>query len=111
MKKVVKYNKLIRDKIPKIIRKAGWLPTIRVLKEKEFLNAIKKKVFEEAKELIQAKDKKGIIDEIVDIQEMLEVLTSEVGLTKAEIKKLQTVKKEKRGGFKKRLFLVKEEKM
>ena len=110
MKKVVKYNKLIRDKIPEIIRGAGWIPTVRVLKGREFLSAIKKKVFEEAEELIQTKDKKGIIDEIVDIQELLEVLTSEVGLTKTEIKKLQMVKREKRGGFKKKLFLIKEEK-
>ncbi len=110
MKKVVKYNKLIRDKIPEIIRKAGWIPTVGVLKEKEFLSAIKKKVFEEAEELIQAKDKKGVIDEIIDIQELLEVLTLKVGLTRAEIKKLQIRKREKRGGFKKKLFLVKEEK-
>ena len=110
MKKTVKYNKLIRDKIPKIILETGWIPTVRVLKEKEFLGAIKKKVFEEAEELIEAKDKKEVIDEIIDIQELLEVLTSEVGLSRAGIKKLQTKKREKRGGFKKRLFLIKEEK-
>jgi predicted house-cleaning noncanonical NTP pyrophosphatase (MazG superfamily) len=110
MKKVVRYNKLIRDKIPEIIREAGWIPVTKVLEEKEFLSAAKKKVLEEAKELIQAKDKKGIIDEIIDIQELLDVLMLEVGLSKAEIKKLQTKKRKKRGGFKKKLFLIKEEK-
>ena len=110
MKKVVKYNKLIRDNIPKIIKEAGWKPTIRTLRKDEFLKALKKKVSEEAKELIQAKDKKGIIDEIVDIQELLDVLASEIKLTKAEIKKHQIAKRKKRGGFKKHLFLVKEEK-
>ena len=110
MKKVVKYNKLIRDNIPKIIKEAGWKPTIRTLRKDEFLKALKKKVSEEAKELIQAKDKKGIIDEIVDLQELLDVLTLEIKLTKSEIKKQQTIKTKKRGGFKKRLFLVEEEK-
>jgi len=110
MKKVVKYDKLIRDNIPEIIRGAGWIPTVRVLKEKEFLSAIKKKVLEEAEELIRAKNKKEIIDEIIDIQELLEVLASEAGSTKAEIKKLQTIKREERGGFKKKLFLINEEK-
>lgn len=110
MKKIVRYNKLIRDRIPEIIKQAGWLPTIRTLRKSEFLKAVKKKVFEEAGELIQTKDKKGIVDEIVDIQELLDVLTSEIKLTKSGIKKFQSAKRKKRGGFKKRLFLIKEEK-
>lgn len=109
MKKVVKYNKLIRDRIPEIIRKAGWKPTIRILRKSEFLGAVKKKALEEAEELIQSKNRKGIIDEIVDIQELLDVLASEIKITKSEVKKLQVAKRKKRGGFKKRLFLIKEE--
>jgi len=108
MGKIVRYNKLIRDKIPGVARKAGWEPTIRVLTKNEFFDEVKKKISEEARELIRAKDKKGIADEIVDIQELLEVLTLETGLTRAEIKKMQTIKREKRGGFKKKLFLIKE---
>jgi len=110
MKKVVKYNKLIRDKIPEIIKEAGWVPTIRILKREEFLGALEKKILEEAGELIEAKDKKGISEEIVDIQELIDVLESEMKLTKLEVKKLQAAKRKKRGGFKKRLFLIKEEK-
>jgi predicted house-cleaning noncanonical NTP pyrophosphatase (MazG superfamily) len=110
MRKIVKYNKLIRDKIPEIIKKAGWKPTIRTLRKKEFLDAVKKKVSEEAKELIRAKNNKAIIDEIVDIQELLDALMVEVKLTKPVVKKLQAAKRKKRGGFKKRLFLIKQEK-
>ncbi len=110
MKKVVKYNKLIRDRIPEIVKEAGWVPTVRILRKSEFLGAVKKKVFEEAEELIQSEDKRGIIDEIVDIQELLDVLASEIGITKPEVKKLQGIKRKKRGGFKKRLFLIKEKK-
>jgi len=109
MKKVVKYNKLIRDRIPEIIKEAGWVPTVKVLKKSEFLNALKKKVFEESGELVQAKDKKRIINEIVDIQELLDVLASEIKITKSGIKKFQIAKRKKRGGFKRRLFLIKEE--
>jgi predicted house-cleaning noncanonical NTP pyrophosphatase (MazG superfamily) len=110
MKKVVKYNKLIRDRIPEIIREAGWKPTIKTLRKSEFLAAIQRKVREEAKELVWAKDKKGIIDEIIDIQELLDVLASEIRITKPEIKKFQDAKRKKRGGFEKKLFLIKEEK-
>src|SRR4030042_873158 len=110
MKKVIKYNKLIRDRIPEIIKEAGWKPTVRKLKKAEFLKALKKKVSEEARELIRAKDEKGIIDEIVDIQELIDALASEIGLSKPRIKKIQVDKRKKRGGFEKRLFLVREEK-
>ena len=107
---IKKYNKLIRDKILEIIRAAGERPYWRILDGKEYLREIKKKILEEAKELIEAKDKKGIVDEIVDIQELTDVLISETGLTKSEIKKQQKIKNKKRGGFKKRLFLIKTEK-
>jgi len=104
---IKKYNKLIRDKILEIIREAGEMPYWRVLNKKEYLKEIKRKIFEEAKELIKAKDKKEIINEIVDIQELIDVLTSELGLTKSEIKKQQKIKNKKRGSFKKKLFLIK----
>ncbi len=107
---IKKYNKLIRDKILEIIRAAGERPYWRILNGKEYLREIKKKILEEVKELIGAKDKKGIIDEIVDIQELTDALISETGLTKSEIKKQQKIKNKKRGGFKKRLFLIKTEK-
>lgn len=111
MKKVVKYNKLIRDRIPEIVKKAGWVPKVRILRKSEFLSAVKKKVFEEARELIQSKDKRGVLDEIVDIQELLNVLVLEMGIGKQEVQKLQAIKRKKRGGFKKRLFLIKEERI
>ncbi len=107
---IKKYNKLIRDKILEIIRVAGERPYWRILNGKEYLREIKKKISEEVKELIKAKDKKGIIDEIVDIQELTDVLISETGLTKSEIQKEQKIKNKKRGGFKKRLFLIKTKK-
>ncbi|PIR72774.1 MAG: phosphoribosyl-ATP pyrophosphohydrolase [Candidatus Nealsonbacteria bacterium CG10_big_fil_rev_8_21_14_0_10_36_23] len=110
MKKIVKYNKLIRDRIPQIIKEADWVPTVRILRKSEFLGAVKKKVLEEAGELIKSKDKKGITNEIVDIQELIDVLVSEIGLTKSQIKKQQKLKNRKRGGFKKRLFLIETEK-
>ena len=110
MKKIVKYNKLIRDKIPEIIKKDGWNPIIKTLSKKQYLTALKKKILEEAEELIIAKKRKDVIDEIVDIQELLDHLVSEIKLTKLEIENQQKKKNEKRGRFKKRLFLIREEK-
>lgn len=110
MKETKSYNKLIRDKILEIIGSAGEKPYFRLLSKKEYLREIKKKILEETKELIKAKNKKDIINEIVDLQELIDVLILELGLTKSEIKKQQKIKNEKRGGFKKRLFLIKTKK-
>ena len=107
---IKKYNKLIRDRILEIIRGAGEKPFWRVLNKKEYFEEVKKKVVEEAKELTKVKNKKRVINEVVDIQELIDVLVSELGLTKSEIQKQQKIKNKKRGGFKKKLFLIKTEK-
>jgi len=110
MKKTIKYNKLIRDKIPEIIKNSGWDADIRVLGKKEYLEAIKKKFIEESKELVGAKTKKEVINEIIDIQELVDVLISELGIAKSVLSRQQKAKNKKRGGFKKKLFLIKTEK-
>ena len=107
---IKKYNKLIRDRILEIIEADGEKPYFRILNKKEYLKEIKKKIIEEARELTKAKNKKEIINEIVDTQELIDVLILELGLTKLNIQKQQKVKNKKRGGFKKRLFLIKTEK-
>jgi predicted house-cleaning noncanonical NTP pyrophosphatase (MazG superfamily) len=110
MKKVIKFNKLVRDRIPEIIKNDGWTPIIKILKDKEFFNALKNKISEEAEELIKARSREDIINEIIDIQELLDVLGIELKLSKLKVKNLQKIKNKKRGGFKKKLFLIKEEK-
>ena len=107
---IKKYNKLIRDRILEIIKADEKKPYFRILNKKEYLKEIKKKIIEEARELAKAKNKKEIINEIVDVQELIDVLISELGLTKLKIQKQQKVKNKKRGGFKKKLFLIKTEK-
>ena len=104
---IKEHNKLIRDRILEIIEANKEKSYSRVLNKKEYIKEIKKKILEEAKELIEAKGKKEIINEIVDVQELIDVLILESGLTKLEIQKQQKVKNKKRGGFKKRLFLIK----
>ena len=107
---IKKHNKLIRDRILEIIEANKEKSYFRILNRKEYIKEIKKKILEEAKELIEAKGKKEIINEIVDVQELIDVLISESGLTKLQVQKQQKVKNKKRGGFKKRLFLIKTKK-
>ncbi len=109
MKKVV-YKKLIRDKIPEIIKQSGWTPVVSVLNQKRFLQELKKKLLEEAKELLAAKSKDEIAGELIDLQEIIDTLAAEFGFSKSDLKKKQSAKRRARGGFKKKLFLIREEK-
>jgi predicted house-cleaning noncanonical NTP pyrophosphatase (MazG superfamily) len=108
MKKV--YHKLIRDRIPEIIIKAGEAPKTRKLNKKDFLIELKKKVLEEAKELVKAQDKKEILNEIVDIKELIEWLAKGIKVSPSYIKTYQVQKNKTRGSFKKRLYLIETEK-
>jgi len=107
---IKRYNKLIRDRILEIIEADGEKPYFRILNKKEYIREIEKKILEEAKELIKAKNKKEIVNEIIDLQELIDVLISGLRLKKSEIQKQQKIKNKKRGGFKKKLFLIKTEK-
>jgi len=105
------YNKLVRDKIPDIIRSNGEEPITRVLSEEEYKIELEKKLQEEVNETLQATGS----DRIEELADMLEVMTSLAeleGKTLDDIIAIRNEKKEKRGGFQKRLYLsgVKEDK-
>ena len=105
-----RYNKLVRDRIPEnIVREGLENPILRTLNKKEFFEAAKKKVLEEAKELVAAESEKETIDEIVDILELIDTLIAEMGIPKFDICTLRRKKNEKKGAFKKQLFLIKTE--
>ena len=105
-KKEIIYNKLIRDRIPEIISADGWFPETKVLNKKDFIVELKKKIFEEAKELNEGKDHQNLIEELADIQEIIDTVLKEKQVKLADFRKLQTKKRQKRGGFKKKLFLI-----
>ena len=105
----MKYNKLVRDKIPEIIIAAGEKPKTRKLSDGEFKIELKKKVLEEAKELVGAKTKDEVLNEAVDIQELIDWIKKTYHFTDVFVKKSQKDKNQKRGSFKKRLFLVETE--
>ena len=105
------YNKLVRDKIPDIIRSNGEEPITRILSEEEYKLELEKKLQEELNETLQATGS----DRIEELADMLEVMTSLAeleGKTLDDIIATRNKKKEERGGFQNRLYLsgVKEDK-
>ena len=47
MKKIRKYDKLVRDNIPEIIVQQGNVSVIRELSESEYISELEKKMFDE----------------------------------------------------------------
>ena len=64
------YNKLVRDRIPEIIKKDGETLFVRKLSQKEFKAEVLKKVLEEAQELSEAKNREELLKECADLQEI-----------------------------------------
>lgn len=100
------YNKLIRDKIPEIIGKSGASYKTRILRQKEYKQELLKKLVEEANEVLETNgDKKELIKELGDVQEIVNYIIQAFNLDKKEIEKIRKKRKKSRGGFDKKIFL------
>lgn len=101
------YNKLVRDRIPEIIKKDGETPFVRKLSVKEFKTEVLKKVLEEAKEFSEARNREELLKECADLQEILMVAMDAYKIDCRELNKVRNKRKKDRGGFAKRIFLIK----
>ena len=97
------YNKLIRDKIPEIISASGKQSTVRTLTQEEFLKALQDKLQEELDEYLQSND----VEELADILEVINAILDCQNMDFQELEEIRIEKKEERGGFEKRMFLLK----
>lgn len=104
MKKVF-HKKLIRDKIPQVIEASGDKYEVRIMGKREFEKELRKKLVEEAKELIEVK-KKDLLNEMADVLELLKSIAEFYKIDFELVEEKQVKKRKERGGFKKRLFLI-----
>lgn len=100
------YNKLVRDNIPEIIKSKGETPVTRVLEDDEYKKSLEEKLFEEYKEVIEAKGDNRL-EELADLLEVIKSLAESENSSLEHIIELASIKREKRGGFEKRTFLEK----
>lgn len=97
----MKYDKLVRDKIPQIIEKKGGVSIWHVADEAEYWQKLKEKLREEIEEFIEAES----VEELADV---FEVINAIQGVKKFDSKELIRVMKQKaeaRGGFRDRIIL------
>lgn len=100
------YNKLVRDKIPEIIRQDHKTCTTKVLDDNQYVIELKKKLKEELQEYNGATSDDEALEELADILELMHALAEIHG---ADIEKVEEIRKDKankRGGFKERIFLI-----
>ncbi|MBO5182899.1 MAG: nucleoside triphosphate pyrophosphohydrolase [Bacilli bacterium] len=101
------YNKLVRDNIPDICRANGEEPFIRILSDKEYWKYLLKKDQEELDEVATAESLDERKKELADKLELIRAMAEFSGFSLSEIKEEADRKKQKNGGFEKRLLLEK----
>lgn len=97
----MQYNKLVRDKIPDIIKSKGGAVKFRIATETEYWDKLKEKLQEEVNEFLESES----IEEIADILEVIDAINN---YKKFDALEIQTVKKDKfdkRGGFNNKIIL------
>ncbi len=105
------YNKLVRDKIPEIMRANGAKPKARILaNDDEYKSALLEKLVEEAKEALEARgDLTGLVKEIGDVTEVVSAIAEAFKLDWGTIEDVRENRLKSRGGFGGRIFLESEE--
>lgn len=100
------YPKLVRDRIPEIIRENGGEAPFRTLTDDEFFEYLKKKVVEEAGELAASDTDSNLLEEIADVREILDTIQRLKGFTTEQVVQVQEEKRVKRGAFELRLLML-----
>jgi len=98
-------GKLVRDKIPDIIRASGRTAEVRQLDREAYLAALYDKLGEEAAELRGANTADKVVEEAADVLEVLIGLAALRGHTLDDILRVAFAKRTERGGFGERLWL------
>ena len=100
------HNKLVRDKIPQIIKESGKTPVTKILNQKEYINELRKKSQEELQEYLTAETDEEALEELADLLEIIHALAKVHGSTIEEVDKIRVEKAAKRGGFTDKVFLI-----
>ena len=96
------YHKLVRDKIPEIIKLNENRSCItKILDDEEYILELNKKIQEELAEYLES----GAIEELADLEEVLRAILDYKGITYEEFEQIRQEKVNKRGAFKDRIYL------
>ena len=99
--KKIEYHKLVRDRIPEIIEEDGKTCECSVLSQQDYISLLDQKLNEELAEYQESKS----MEELADLLEVMIAVAAARDSSMEEVEKIRIKKKEKRGGFEKRILL------
>ncbi|MFC0039168.1 nucleoside triphosphate pyrophosphohydrolase [Actinomadura rayongensis] len=91
-------GKLVRDRIPEIIRASGAEPVTYIADETEYRQRLRDKLREETAEACAA-DPSDLPGELADVLEVVHALAAAHGLTPARLEEIRAAKSAARGAF------------
>lgn len=94
-------EKLVRDKIPQIIKDNNEDPEYYICDSNEYVDRLSDKLLEEVNEYIESEEK----EEIADILEVIDAIIEHKSISGEKIKEIKNKKKKERGGFSDRIIL------
>ncbi|OGZ70267.1 MAG: phosphoribosyl-ATP pyrophosphohydrolase [Candidatus Staskawiczbacteria bacterium RIFCSPLOWO2_01_FULL_33_9] len=97
----MKYNKLVRDKIPEYIKSKGGSAIFHVANEKEYWIKLKEKLLEEVNEFLNSESE----EEMADILEVIDAIINYKKFNKEELEKVKNKKSEEKGKFQDKIIL------
>lgn len=104
----MKYNKLVRDKIPEIIKQTGLIPVTHIASPKEYEIKLREKLQEEVNEFL----KDSSTNELADILEVVYALSNLYQTNEYQLEAIRKEKANQKGIFIEKIILdeTKEEK-
>lgn len=97
-------GKLVRDRIPAIIRASGEEPTVRVLSPEEYLPALLEKLVDEALEA-QESGVEDLLSELADVHEVINAILDALDWDDRTLEETAERKCAAQGSFTARLWL------
>ena len=97
----MKYNKLVRDKIPEIIKKNNKTPITHIANNEKYWKKLKEKLMEETNEFLEESTE----EELADILEVINSICDFKKINKQKLEEIRKIKKEKKGGFDNKIIL------
>ena len=100
------YNKLVRDKVPEKLVASGQRPILTLVLGQEKLDAMCRKIVEEANELSSAETREAVTDKLADLLEIIAAYRNELGINALDVSAAMQRRMRTDGGFQRGKFLL-----
>lgn len=95
------YHKLVRDRIPEIIKADGKTCICETLSDEDYVSLLDQKLNEELAEYQESKS----LEELADLLEVIQAVVKARGWTVEDLERVRADKAAKRGGFAEKILL------